>query len=152
MGNFEISVVRAEIGSILIYTINDVCEQIQLTDEFLPEQGDNTFTKQIKEYLSGYRKILDFPAKYSSGPVFEKIWSYLKENVGYGKIITYGDLAKACKTSPKVVGYAMTSNPLPLYIPCHRVVGKNSIGGFTTKDGKSMITWKKYLLELEGSL
>ncbi|WP_372590667.1 methylated-DNA--[protein]-cysteine S-methyltransferase [Fervidobacterium pennivorans subsp. carthaginiensis] len=152
MEKFEISVVRAEIGSILIFTRNNICEQIQLIEEVLPEYGDNIFTRQIKEYLSGERKVLDFPVKYSTGVVFEKIWSYLKENVTYGKIITYGELAKICGTSARVVGYAMASNPLPLYIPCHRVVGKDSIGGFTARNGKSMIKWKEYLLKLEGSL
>ncbi|AFG35240.1 O-6-methylguanine DNA methyltransferase [Fervidobacterium pennivorans DSM 9078] len=152
MEKFEISVVRAEIGSILIFTRNDVCEQIQLTEDILPEYGNNIFTRQINEYLCGERKVLDFPVRYSTGPVFEKIWSYLKENVTYGKIITYGELAKICGTSARVVGYAMASNPLPLYIPCHRVVGKDSIGGFTARNGKSMIKWKEYLLKLEGSL
>ncbi|ANE42372.1 cysteine methyltransferase [Fervidobacterium ngatamarikiense] len=125
---------------------------MQLIEEVLPEYGDNIFTRQIKEYLSGERKVLDFPVKYSTGVVFEKIWSYLKENVTYGKIITYGELAKICGTNARVVGYAMASNPLPLYIPCHRVVAKNSIGGFTARNGKSMIKWKEYLLKLEGSL
>ncbi|WP_448375344.1 methylated-DNA--[protein]-cysteine S-methyltransferase [Fervidobacterium sp.] len=151
----EISVVNCEIGSILIYTRNDICERIVLTNYFHEESEDNVFTLQIKEYLNGIRQELDFPVMYKTGTMFERIWKYLKENVSYGKIITYGELGKLCNTNPRVVGHAMASNPLPLYIPCHRVVAKNSIGGFSAgnnRDINTSITWKKYLLNLEGSL
>lgn len=151
MERYEISVVKCEIGSILIYTSSNVCHKIEFTDEPLPNMSDNIFVRQINEYLDGKRKILDFPVIYSSGHVFTKVWNYLRENVKYGTIITYGDLATACGINPRIVGYAMASNPLPIYIPCHRVVSKDGIGGFS--GGKKVldsIKWKNYLLNLEG--
>ncbi len=153
MDKYEIFSIKCEIGSILVYTNSEICEKISFTEEFIPESSENIFTKQIREYLNGERKILDFPVKYSSGPVFTRIWSYLREDVSYGRIVTYSELAKACQTNPRVVGYAMASNPLPLYIPCHRVVGSEGIGGYSGKEYSiDGIKWKKYFLTLEGSL
>lgn len=153
MDKYEIFSIRCEIGSILVYTNSEICEKISFTEESIPESGDNIFTKQIREYLNRERKILDFPVKYSSGPVFTRIWNYLRGNVSYGRIVTYSEIAKACKTNPRVVGYAMASNPLPLYIPCHRVVGSKGIGGYSGKEHNiDGIKWKKYFLTLEGSL
>ncbi len=151
MESYEISVVECEIGSILIYTASNVCHKIEFKDEFLPNVGNNIFVQQISEYLEGKRRILDFPVFYLSGAVFTNVWKYLRENVKYGTIITYGELAKACGTNPRIVGYAMASNPLPLYIPCHRVVSRNGIGGFSGGKIENSIKWKKYLLNLEGS-
>lgn len=150
MERYQISVVKCEIGSILIYTTSNVCNRIEFSDEILSNTTNNIFVQQINEYLEGKRQILDFPVSYSSGLVFTKIWNYLRENVKYGTIITYGELAKACGTNPRIVGYAMASNPLPLYIPCHRVVSKNGIGGFSGGKIENSIKWKKYLLSLEG--
>jgi len=154
MEKWKISVVNCEIGSILIYTRNDICERIVLTNHFHEESEDNVFTIQIREYLNGIRQEFDFPVKYKTGTTFERIWECLKEKVSYGKIITYGELGKLCNTNSRVVGYAMASNPLPLYIPCHRVVGKNSLGGFSAggNDRGVSLIWKKYLLGLEGSI
>jgi len=65
--------------------------------------------------------------------------------VGYGEIVTYGELAKRINTSPRVVGNAMSRNPLPIFIPCHRVVRVNDIGNYSL-GGKET---KKWLLEFE---
>jgi len=152
MERYQISVVKCEIGSILIYTTSNVCHRIEFSDEDLPSVTSNIFVEQIDEYLKGRRQILDFPVSYSSGPIFTKVWKYLRENVKYGTIITYGELAKACGVSPRIVGYALASNPLPIYIPCHRVVSKSGIGGFSGGNKiRNPIKWKEYLLSLEGS-
>ncbi|MBR9681853.1 MAG: MGMT family protein [Candidatus Altiarchaeota archaeon] len=58
--------------------------------------------------------------------------------------ITYGDLAKKCGTAPRAVGQIMNKNPFAPFVPCHRVVAKNGIGGFAS--GTEV---KKKLLELD---
>ncbi|MFN3691585.1 MAG: methylated-DNA--[protein]-cysteine S-methyltransferase, partial [Fervidobacterium sp.] len=127
----DVYIVNSKIGSILIYTESGICRKIELTKDFYQESGDNIFTNQIKDYLQKKRKKLTFPVEFSSGMIFTKIWTYLRDHVEYGTIITYGKLAQLCDTSPRVVGFAMAANPLPIYIPCHRVISKNGIGGFT---------------------
>ena len=51
--------------------------------------------------------------------------------IPYGKTATYGDIAMECNTSPRAIGMAMSRNPTPLVVPCHRVVAKNGLGGYT---------------------
>ena len=51
--------------------------------------------------------------------------------IPYGKTATYGEIGRECGTSPRVVGMAMRRNPTPLVIPCHRIVAKDGLGGFT---------------------
>jgi methylated-DNA-[protein]-cysteine S-methyltransferase len=64
--------------------------------------------------------------------------------IGYGTTATYGEIAETAGTVPRVVGQAMARNPTPLVIPCHRVVGKHGIGGFTPS-----IEIKETLLRIE---
>lgn len=87
----------------------------------------------LLEYLSG--EIIDFN-KYetdlSSLPEFTQTVFFETRKIHYGKTITYGELAD-CIGKPnaaRAVGQALSKNPYPIIIPCHRVVGKNKIGGW----------------------
>ena len=64
--------------------------------------------------------------------------------IPYGTTATYGDIARECGTSPRAVGMAMRRNPTPLVVPCHRVVAKDGLGGFTPD-----ISIKQALLAME---
>lgn len=150
--NVTISVVSCEIGSIIVHSVEDRCIRIVLSTDRLEERGDNVFTRQLRAYLRGEITLLNFPVSHNLGPVFRKVLEYLRENVPYGTIVSYGEVAKNLKISPRVVGFALAANPLPLYFPCHRVVGKDSIGGFTIGKNINGLVWKKYLLSLEGSI
>lgn len=101
---------------------------------------------ELEEYFSGNR--FDFTVNYKpTGTTFQtKVWNELTR-IPYGVTATYKDIAiridnaKACRA----VGNANNKNPLPIIIPCHRVIGSNaSMTGYA-----SGIEIKKYLLELE---
>jgi methylated-DNA-[protein]-cysteine S-methyltransferase len=62
--------------------------------------------------------------------IYGKIYQEVRK-VPYGETATYGEIAGNVFTSPRVVGQAMRRNPTPLVIPCHRIVGKHGLGGFT---------------------
>lgn len=82
----------------------------------------------------------------SGGTAFQKkVWDALKK-IPYGQIRTYGEIAAAIghPGAARAVGLACGANPLPIFIPCHRVVSKNSLGGF-----RSGWPWKQLLLDLE---
>ncbi len=74
----------------------------------------------------------------------KKVLKYLQKNVTEGRTITYGELARIFKTSPRTIGQIMKKNPFPIFIPCHRVIGKKNLGGYAPD-----LRWKKYLLEIE---
>jgi methylated-DNA-[protein]-cysteine S-methyltransferase len=65
-------------------------------------------------------------------------------SIPYGSTATYGDIARRAGSSPRMVGLAMKRNPTPLFIPCHRVVSKTGIGGFTPS-----VEIKRMLMDLE---
>jgi len=61
-----------------------------------------------------------------------------------GEVRTYGDIAKVLSTSPRAMGQALGANPLPILIPCHRVIAADGLGGFSCG-----LAWKKKLLKFE---
>ena len=69
----------------------------------------------------------------------------------HGDTITYGDLAKQLHSAPRAVGQALGSNPLPMIIPCHRIVsaGKNRLTGFDHTSEGPKLTLKAWLLDRE---
>ena len=71
-------------------------------------------------------------------------------SIAPGQTMTYGDVAKQLKnSSPRAVGGACRANPIPLIIPCHRIVATNGIGGFMGDDGNDTLSIKRHLLKLE---
>ncbi len=101
---------------------------------------------QIKMYLSRKRRSLNFPTNQTGTRFQNRVWNYLRR-VPYGKTITYGDIARKLKTSPRAVGGALGRNSLMMSVPCHRVVGTDGkLTGFTSIGG---VNTKRKLLSLE---
>lgn len=102
--------------------------------------------KQLMEFFSGTRKDFTLPLTFSGTKLQLAVWSYL-QTIPYGQTVSYSDVASGigCK-SVRAVATAVGQNPLPIFIPCHRVIRKDhSIG----KYGLGGTTVKQYLLELE---
>lgn len=104
--------------------------------------------KQLREYFAGQRKVFDIPTKQPLTPFQAEVYDLL-EDVGFGYTVSYGDIAFLLNNekAARAVGNALGRNNLLILVPCHRVLGKNSLGGFT-----SDIKAKEKLLKLEGSL
>ena len=108
--------------------------------------------KQTKTWLNKYfngekPNIDDLKLKLEGTPFQINVWNILK-TIPYGKTITYGNIAKkiSSKMSARAVGGAIGHNPIPIIIPCHRVIGaNNNLTGYT-----GGIDVKIKLLKLEG--
>jgi len=86
------------------------------------------------------------------GTAFQKrVWKAL-QNIPSGKVLTYKELAQKLKTSPRAIGNACRRNPLPIIVPCHRVVSQQGLGGYNGKTGGEMLNIKQWLLKHEGSI
>ncbi|HSV28519.1 MAG TPA: MGMT family protein, partial [Candidatus Omnitrophota bacterium] len=82
-------------------------------------------------------------------PFQMKVWAALAA-IPYGKTRTYGDLALEFGTAPRALGGACGRNPLPILVPCHRVLATNrTLGGYSGMDG---VETKEFLLRLEHAL
>jgi methylated-DNA-[protein]-cysteine S-methyltransferase len=103
---------------------------------------------QIYDYLKGHRKEFTFPFK-ASGTMFQMaVWNSLKD-IPYGETCSYKDIALliGSPNASRAVGMACNRNPLPILVPCHRVIGSD--GSLTGYAGG--IEAKKALLSLESS-
>lgn len=122
----------------------------------LPPPGGflSNLAYEIEEYFLGHRKEFSIPYQIPAQPEFySRIWQECAK-IPYGETLSYGELAARCGNpqAAQAVGGAMAHNPLPLFVPCHRVVGAGSaLGGFSgTKEGPAL-ELKKRLLILEGA-
>lgn len=101
---------------------------------------------ELQEYLNGKRKIFDLPLEPKGTEFQEEVWRSLQK-IPYGKTCSYKEIAedigniKACRA----VGMANNKNPIPIFIPCHRVIGAN--GSLVGYGGG--INIKEKLLEIE---
>ncbi|MDH5389435.1 MAG: methylated-DNA--[protein]-cysteine S-methyltransferase [Gammaproteobacteria bacterium] len=107
--------------------------------------------QQVADYCSGQLPDLAFHVELQSkGTLFQqKVWQALRQ-IPAGQVKTYGELAQQLNTSARAVGNACRANPIPLLIPCHRVVSKTGIGGFSGGRDGAPLKIKRWLLDHEG--
>lgn len=116
-------------------------------------EGDNdvlrTLQTQLEEYFNGRRRRFDLPLSPQGTDFQRQVWWELA-NIPFGGTISYADLALRVgrPTATRAVGAANGRNPIPIVLPCHRVIGADgSLTGF----GGGLPT-KQFLLQLEGAL
>jgi methylated-DNA-[protein]-cysteine S-methyltransferase len=102
---------------------------------------------QLEDYFDGMRHKFDLPLA-PEGTAFQKrVWMAMQD-IPAGATRSYGDIARLIDSAPRAVGQACGRNPIPIFLPCHRVLGsQGSIGGYSGGDG---LDTKRALLRLEG--
>jgi O-6-methylguanine DNA methyltransferase len=104
--------------------------------------------QELREYFQGTRRVLDLPLSLRGTEFQTAVWAELRQ-VPYGATITYSELARRVgrPRSARAVGQAVGANPIPILIPCHRVLlAAGGLGGFGPGP-----EWKERLLTLEGA-
>lgn len=103
--------------------------------------------RQLELYFAGRLRSFDLPLA-GRGTDFQKsVWKMMRE-IPYGRTATYGGMAMALGSGPRAVGMACGRNPLPIIVPCHRVLASGGReGGFSGGQG---LPTKRKLLALEG--
>lgn len=107
--------------------------------------------EQIDEYLAGVRRDFDLPIDWSVMTPFQQAALKATLAIPYGGVSTYGEIAKklGSASAARAVGRAEATNPMPLVIPCHRVLGSDGeLHGYGA--GQGLLT-KAWLLDLEGA-
>lgn len=104
---------------------------------------------QLEAYFEGKLTDFDLPLAPAGTAFQKKVWQALSR-IPFGTTRSYADLASELGTAPRALGGACGRNPLPILIPCHRVLAANrGLGGYSGMDG---IETKRFLLKLEGAL
>lgn len=102
---------------------------------------------QLDAYFEGALKEFDLPLAPMGTAFQKKVWQAMS-CIPFGATRTYGDLATELGTSPRALGGACGRNPIPIIIPCHRILaGNGGLGGYSGMDGTET---KAFLLRLEG--
>lgn len=116
-------------------------------DERYLDADAATIRRQVGAYEQGTRETFDMNISFPDGFTGEVM--RVMAEIPRGRTRTYGEVAAELDTAAVAVGQACGRNPVPLVVPCHRVVGSDSIGGFSS-GGEQNSSLKRQLLELEG--
>jgi methylated-DNA-[protein]-cysteine S-methyltransferase len=102
--------------------------------------------EQLEGYFDGRLRDFSLPLRPRGTSFQQRVWSRLRD-IPYGETCSYSSLALDLGTSPRALARACATNPLPIIIPCHRVVSAaGGLGGYSGGDG---VTTKEALLRLE---
>lgn len=107
--------------------------------------------RQIRQYLAGERRAFELPIHWDAMRPFQRDVLQATYAIPYGETRTYGEVAALAghPRAARAVGRAQATNPIPIVIPCHRVVAANGLGGYGGADGLPI---KRWLLRLEGAV
>lgn len=147
--------IDSPLGELLLVADGDALHRVSM-QEATPLQIDPAWkrsraalkpvAKQLAEYFAGRRREFDVPLAEAGTPFQRQVWEAVRA-IGYGETATYGQLAARVDrpSAVRAVGAANGRNPIPVIVPCHRVVGS---GGSLTGYGGG-VERKRLLLELE---
>lgn len=126
--------------------------------DFLPATTDtqspiSSLAKEVERQLNFYFEnpnfIFNLPLN-PEGTFFQlSVWELLR-TIPKGSTLTYGSVAQKLKTSSRAVGGACRRNPIPIIIPCHRIIAIEGLGGYAGETGGEIIKFKEWLLRHEG--
>jgi len=134
-------------GNITLLLEGNVCRGVRLETRDAPVCPEKHPAAQwLDSYFSGHEDVI-LPLMAAARTPFQHRLRYTLLKIPMGHTNTYGDLAKVLNSGPRAVGQALGANPLPILIPCHRVVAAHGLGGFSCG-----LNWKRLLLEFEGSI
>lgn len=102
---------------------------------------------QLAEYFAGTRQAFDLPLRVNASAFQQQVCAAISA-IPFGHTRTYGDLARDLGVTAQAVGQGCGGNPLPILIPCHRVLGASGLGGFSGLGGVETKVW---LLRHEGA-
>ncbi|MDJ0950045.1 MAG: methylated-DNA--[protein]-cysteine S-methyltransferase [Alphaproteobacteria bacterium] len=142
--------VDSPVGALTIHaTSQNVTE---LTWGTVPEAGAETpllreAATQLAAYFARRLTAFDLPLQPKGTAFQNAVWREMLA-IPYGQVRRYGELARSLDSAARAVGGACGCNPIPIIIPCHRVVAGTGLGGYS---GKGKLETKRYLLALEGA-
>lgn len=96
-----------------------------------------------------HRSSVEPPFRPEGTAFQRRVWQQMRR-IPTGQVVTYGELAKVLHSSARAVAGACRANPIPILIPCHRVVAATGLGGYMGETGGEALAIKQWLLQHEG--
>ncbi len=138
------------VGPLTVWAENSAIIRLDWEDRPDAPQTDGVLgaaRDQLREYFAGDRQAFDLPLA-PRGSAFQQDFYAALCAIPFGETRTYGDLAGDLGVSAQAIGQACGANPIPILIPCHRVLAASGLGGFSGRGG---VEAKVALLKLEGA-
>lgn len=157
MGNFLYqATLQLPIGKVGIRTTQEHLLAIEYIDDNEPLIKPKTVIakdtlEQLLCYFADPTYTFNIPIALNISPFQQNVLSALQK-IPLGKTQTYMDIAKLLNTSPRPIGNACRTNPVPIIIPCHRVVAEKNLGGYNGSKKGRFIEAKRWLLKHESAL
>jgi len=143
--------VPSPLGRLTIVSDDAAVVAINWADETVPQDRPTPLlaeaARQLGAYFAGALTRFDLPVRPAGSPFEQRVWAAMCA-IPHGQTRRYGELASAIGSAPRAVGGACGRNPIPLVVPCHRVLRSGgALGGYG-----GGLPMKQALLELEGAL
>ena len=142
----ERGLLRLKIGG----TEGDFLNEVELLYGSSPRASEEIFAlplRELESYFKGWGRVFTTPLVLKGTPFQLRVWNVVKA-IPFGTVLSYKEVSRRAGSprGARAVGMAMRANPLPIFIPCHRVVREDgTLGGFSA--GEEL---KRWLLRLEG--
>jgi methylated-DNA-[protein]-cysteine S-methyltransferase len=148
------AVINAPFGQLKLIAENDILTGIEfLLERHALKKPVSPLLRETEAQLAAYfknpRHRFDLPMKLNGTSFQRRVWQTLCK-IQPGSPLTYGQLAEKLGTAPRAVGGACGANPIPIIVPCHRVVSASGLGGFMRTKYLAPLNIKSWLLEHEG--
>lgn len=146
------AIIPAPFGAIGIQARDEFLTRLELLAEQYPAKTSNdvfvqSVVNQITEYLQNPQAALSAPFVVKGTPFQRRVWQAIAA-IPTGHTLSYGELAAKVGSGPRAVANVCGANQVPLFIPCHRVVAKNGLGGFMQRKEHGLLI-KQWLLAHE---
>lgn len=147
------AVIATPVGRWGIIMENDVLIDIDFLKSSIPLQaahslGAQRVCRQLRSYFANPKVSFRLSLAPSGTSFQQRVWKAL-QRIPTGQTLSYGALAQKLATSARAVGNACRANPIPIIIPCHRIVAANGAGGFMGKRAGPALRLKHWLLKHE---
>lgn len=109
-----------------------------------------SFRREIAAYLARPDHAFALPLSTRGTAFQNRVWSEISATPA-GRTRTYGEIARQLNSAPRAVGQACGANPFPIVVPCHRIVGQASLGGFARQTTDWLLQTKQWLLAHEAA-
>jgi methylated-DNA-[protein]-cysteine S-methyltransferase len=147
------AVIAAPFGRLGVHTDNNRLIDIDFVSPRVPlKVPANAFARRVcrelRAYLADPRHVFRLPLRLPGTEHQRRVWRALTR-IPSGAVSSYGDVAKRLRSSARAVGGACRRNPIPIVVPCHRVVSRGGLGGFMGRQSGSALVIKRWLLAHE---
>ena len=141
---FGVLGIRCDERALLGIDFLSATEKSQRTTNALAQ----TVCEQLLAYFANSDAKFSVPLKPNGTAHQQKVWRAMCD-IPRGKTRSYGEVASELKSAAQAVGQACGANPIPIIIPCHRIVGKSGLGGFIHQASGNALDIKRWLLAHE---